>query len=116
MRDIAFKRLADSTSAVLVFFAGGVFALVGMWPVDDSVAARMEESTWIDEAIRRFICLAFLSIGSGLLIFLGHLALYRLASVGSRARAGKWAAVSFLALVIAAAAVTCRFWIVRPWL
>lgn len=115
MRDLALKRLADGTSAMLVLIAAAAFAFVGMWPVDDGVAARMGESAWIDEAIRRFIFLALLAIGSGLLVFLGHIALYRLASVGSRRHASKWAIFSFLALLITAAAVACRFWIVRPW-
>nr|WP_315210232.1 hypothetical protein [uncultured Albidiferax sp.] len=115
MGNLALRWLADGASALLLLVGAVAFTLIGMWPVDDSVALRMADNAWLAEALRRFLFLAAWACGGGLLALLGHIALYRLASVGSMERASKWAVFSAAALLLVAAAATGRFLAVRPW-
>nr|WP_315191408.1 hypothetical protein [uncultured Albidiferax sp.] len=115
MGKLVLKRLADGASTVLLLVGAAAFVLIGMWPVDDSVALAMTDNAWRAETLRRFFFLAAWACGGGLLTFLGHIALYRLTAVGSMERASKWALFSVIALLLVAAAATGRFWVVRPW-
>ena len=111
----AVKIAADCTNFLFLIFGVMAIYLIGMWPVDDSVAMRMTDEAWRMEALHRFMILSAGSFGVSLFSLLGHLALFRIAAVGSKQHAKRWGLFSLLVLQLSIIATIFLFLFMRPW-
>ncbi len=109
------KIAADCTNGLFLIVGVVAIVLIGMWPVDDSVAMRMTDGAWRMEALHRFLVLSACSLGASLFLLLGNLALFRIAAVATMKRAKMWAKCSLLVLHLSAIATVFLFLVMRPW-